>query len=237
MRLEVKNPCLWRARWKRSACDYRHHPVCRGYKAGNSCIHGYRCLCRQADGKSNLSARSKKKVRQGAVAMMRRRTKGFRISKLRSNEFCSIGKLKNWIERFGGTHLKILRMHLVQNWIRQRNKGNLEASSKKGEPHERNPCAPGFEEQPPEETSLQAGCTSKVARNLARKYASLGRTLICVLIFLWRCQRHRSAYVFLCILEVNAQCWARRIELRYNGYVEMVQKLNMRLTATGWQCK
>ena len=44
-------------------------------------------------------------------------------------------------------------------------------SVQKGEPHERNPCALGFEEQPPEKTSRQADCTSK-ARNLARKYAS-----------------------------------------------------------------
>ena len=42
-----------------SSCDYRHHPVCRGYKSGNVFVHGYRCLCPQADGKSNLSARSK----------------------------------------------------------------------------------------------------------------------------------------------------------------------------------
>ena len=49
------------ARWKISSCDYRHHPVCRGYKSGNRCIHGSRCLCRQADGKSKPSARSKDK--------------------------------------------------------------------------------------------------------------------------------------------------------------------------------
>ena len=51
----------------------------------------------------------------------------------------------------------------------------------KGEPHERNPCAPGVEEQPPEETSRQADCTSKVAWTLARKDASSSRTLNCVL--------------------------------------------------------
>ena len=39
------------ARWKRSSCDSRQHPVCRGYKSGNRCIHGYRCLHRPADGK------------------------------------------------------------------------------------------------------------------------------------------------------------------------------------------
>ena len=57
-----KNPCLWWARWKTSSCDYRQHPVCRGYKSGNRCIHGYCCLCGQADGKSNFSAKSGKKV-------------------------------------------------------------------------------------------------------------------------------------------------------------------------------
>ena len=29
-----KIPCLWLTRWKRSSCNYRHHPVCRGYKSG-----------------------------------------------------------------------------------------------------------------------------------------------------------------------------------------------------------
>ena len=40
----------------------------------------------------------------------------------------------------------------------------------KGEPHERNPCAPDFEDRTFEETSRQADCTSKVAWNLAWKY-------------------------------------------------------------------
>ena len=37
-------------------------------------------------------------------------------------------------------------------------------------------------------------------------------------ILLWRRQRHRSAYVYCVFGSVNAQCWARRFELRYNGY-------------------
>ena len=80
------------------------------------------------------------------------------------------------IERFGGTHLKFSG----STWFKiefGKEKGNLH----KGEPHERNPCASGFEEQPPEETSLQAGCTSKVVWNLARKFASSSRTLNYVL--------------------------------------------------------
>ena len=71
-------------------------------------------------------------------------------------------------------------MHLVRNTIRER-KTQSGGSIQKGEPHERNLCAPSLEEQPPEETSIQEDCDSKVAWNLARKYASLSRILNYVL--------------------------------------------------------
>ena len=32
LRPELKIPCLWKARWKRSSCDYWHHPVCCGIR-------------------------------------------------------------------------------------------------------------------------------------------------------------------------------------------------------------
>ena len=90
------------------------------------------------------------------------------------------GKLKYWDWTLRRDTPEILRMHLVQNWIREieRQAGGI---IQKCEPHERNPCAPSFEEQPPEETSRQADCDSKVARNLARNYASSSRTLNYVL--------------------------------------------------------
>ena len=52
-------------------------------------------------------------------------------------------------------------------------------------------------------------------------------------ILLWRRQRHRRPYVCYGFGSFNAQCWAKRITLRYNGYFEKVQKNHMRLTATG----
>ena len=81
LRLKPKMPCLLWARWKRSSCEYRHHPVCRCYKSGNRCICGYRCLCRQAwrwkeTQRSCYSERKKKRAR-------------LCISRLRSNEFHS----------------------------------------------------------------------------------------------------------------------------------------------------
>ena len=84
-------------------------------------------------------------------------------------------------------------------------------SGKKSEPHERNPCAPGVEEQPPEETSRQADCMSKVAWNLARKCASSNPTLNYVLFSLHNAEQGE-------------------IELRFNGWEG--PKPHKRLTAT-----
>ena len=57
-----------------------------------------------------------KKGTQGAVAILKGK-KGPRlsISELRSNEFYSTENWRIGIERFGGTHHEILRMHLVRN--------------------------------------------------------------------------------------------------------------------------
>ena len=53
------------------------------------------------------------------------------------------GKLKNWDWTLRRDTPEILRMHLVQNWIREsrRRSGGI---IQKGEPHERNPCAPSL---------------------------------------------------------------------------------------------
>ena len=127
-----------------------------------------------------------------------------------------------WIERFGGTHQKFLGCTWYETKSRDR-KGQSGGIIQKSEPRERNPCAPGFEEQPPEETSRQEGCTSKVAWHLARKYASSSRRQL-RFILLWRRQRHRRSYVCS-----GFECWAK---LRYSGYFEKVQNPHMRLTAT-----
>ena len=55
--------------------------------------------------------------------------------------------------------------------IRER-KRQSGAIIQKGELHERNPCAPTFEERTSEETSRQEECARNVVWNLTRKYAS-----------------------------------------------------------------
>ena len=64
------------------------------------------------------------------------------------------------------------QLHELVSLIAQSDNYSLRGQSggiiQKGEPHERNPCAPGLEEWTLEETSRQADCDSKVAWNLAR---------------------------------------------------------------------
>ena len=112
----AKIPCLWGANCKRSSRDYRHPPVCRNYKSGNGCIHGQRCHYRRADGKEKPSKRSKKDCTQGEQLPFWERIVQGCVSP-NSDPKKSIPR-KAWelrLERFGGTHHKILRTHLVRN--------------------------------------------------------------------------------------------------------------------------
>ena len=106
--------------------------MCRGYKSGNRCIHGYRCLFRHADGERKPSARSRSRYSRFSCYSDRKTKKRPRlcISRLRSNEFCSAESWRIGIERFGGTHLKFSGC----TWYKiefGKEKGNLEALSKK----------------------------------------------------------------------------------------------------------
>ena len=97
--------------------------------------------------------------------------------------------------------------------IRER-KGQSGSIVQKGAPHERNPCASSFEERTPEETSRQADCTSKVAWNLARKYASSSRTSDCVL---FSCEGARDTEDRMFIVDSGASMHGaeqERFELR-----------------------
>ena len=89
-------------------------------------------------------ARSRRKSTQGAVAILRQK-KGPRlcISKFRSKEVYSSEIWANEIERFGGTHHKILGTNVVRNSNSER-KGPPQGVVRKGQLHERNPCAPKF---------------------------------------------------------------------------------------------
>ena len=115
LRLELKS-LVCGAKCKLSSCNYRHPPVFRNYQSGNRCIHGNHCLFRHADGEEKPSKKSKKESTPGAFAILRDK-KGPTLctSKFRSKEVYFEESWANEIERFGGTHHKILRTHLVRN--------------------------------------------------------------------------------------------------------------------------
>ena len=99
--------------------------MCRDFKSGNRCIYGNYCLFRHADGEEKPSKRSKRESTQGAVAILKQRSPRLCISKFRSEEVYSTETWASQIERFGGTHHKILKTEFGTQ------KGHLEALSTK----------------------------------------------------------------------------------------------------------
>ena len=216
-----KIPCLWWARWKyrRVIIDITQCVVVASLETD-----AFMSIVTYFDNlmvRSNLSSRSRKECTQGVSCCSERKKK----KRPRSKVVCLkkqiqwilfTGKLKNWDWTLRQETPEMLRMHVVQNWIRER-KGQSGGIIQKGEPHERNLCAQ-FLERNTWGTSLQTDCTSKVAWK-----ASSSWTSTYVLFSLWRRQRHRSVNVYCVFGSFNAQYWAKRIEVRYNGYFEKVQ--------------
>ena len=117
-----------------------------------------------------------------------------------------------------------------RTWYEIRNrerKGPSRGVIQKSEPHERNPCAPMFEERTLEETSRQEDCARKAAWDLARKIFKL---------------KADDKATFYCPVEIKAPALVSRnteermfvldsgdaeqegFKLRCNGYFEMFQK-------------
>ena len=170
---KAKIPCLWEARCKGSSCDFRHPPVCRTYKSGHRCIHGNNCLCRHADGEEKPSKRSKSASTQGAGAILKEE----RVQGCVSQN--SVPK-KSVLRKAGQTRLNASPGHAIKfserTWYEipiRESKGPSRDVIQKGESHERNPCAPKFEERTLEETSRQEECARKAAKDLARKIYKL----------------------------------------------------------------
>ena len=110
--------CLLRARWKRSSCDYRHHPVCRGYKSGNRCFHGY------------PQREVEKKVLKKQLPFWGKKKSKVVYPKHSANEFHSTESWRIGIELFGGIHLKFSGCTWYEIEF-GKEKGNLEALSEK----------------------------------------------------------------------------------------------------------
>ena len=206
-----------RARWKISSCDYRHHPVCRGSKSGNTCIHGYRCLCRQADGKSNLSARSKRRYsRISCYAEKKKNVQG-----CVSQNSDPMNSILRKVEELG---LNASAGHTWNSW--DASGTTLNSGKKKAiwrhYPKRWTSWAKSLRARFWGTATWGNLTTSRLYQQgsveFGEKICKLKPNIKLRVILLWRRQRHRSAYVYCVFGSVNAQCWARRFELRYNGY-------------------
>ena len=153
LRWKLRILCLRLSRWKISSRNFRHHPVCRGYKSGNRCIHGYRCLYRH-DGEWKPSARPRRRYSRISCYSEKKKRPRLCIRRFWSKEFYSTESWRIGIERFGGTHLKFSGCTRYKVEFLKK-KVIWGPYSKKGEPRERNPCPLDFVDQPPKETSLQ----------------------------------------------------------------------------------
>ena len=124
-------PCLWEARCKRSTCNYRHHPVCHGYKSGNRCIYGHCCLRRHADGERKPSARSK--ISYSRISYCSEKEKD--VQGCASQNSDPMNSILRKVEELGlnasaGHTMKFLGCIWYETKIRER-KWHLEALSKK----------------------------------------------------------------------------------------------------------
>ena len=160
------SPATWAENPLSTVCDYRHHPVCRGYKQ----MHSWLLLLMST---SWWWEKPQREVKEQLLFWgKKKKSPRLCISTLSAKEFYSTESLRIGIVNASAGHtMKFSQCTWYETKIRERKRHSVEFVQK-GEPHERNPYAPSLEEQPPEETSWQAGCDSKTAWNLARKYAS-----------------------------------------------------------------
>ena len=189
-----------------------------------------KCLCRHADGEEKPTKRSKKESTQGAVAILKHGKVQGCISQ-NSQPKKSILRKAEQVRgtRFGGRTVKFSGRTWYEIRIRE-TKGPSLGIIQKGDTHERNPCAPKFEERTPEETSRQEDCARNAAWDLAKILSAQSRWWSYVS---FSCenkgtgaslQKHSRAYVCGWFGSFNAQAEQEGLKLRWTGYFEKIQK-------------
>ena len=160
--------------------------MCRCYRSESRCIYGNHCLFRHADGEEKPSKRSKKESTQGAVAILNHRKVQGCVSQ-KSDPKKSIQRRDEQVRgnASAGHTVKFSGRTWYEIRIRE-TKGPSLGIIQKSDTHERNPCAPRFEERTPEETSRQEDCARIAARNLAKTNFTSSKPMIKLrFTFLW----------------------------------------------------
>ena len=165
-----------------------------------------------------LTARSQSESTQGAVAILKEKKVQGWVSQNSDPKKSILRKAgQTRLDASAGHAKKFSGRTLYEIPIRER-KGPSRGVIQKGEPHERNPCAPKFEERTPEETSRQEECARKAAWNLARNIYKL-KNVDKATFYIpgqWKLKapvlvsQNRKNVCLWLIRELQCACWARR---------------------------
>ena len=145
--------------------------MCRDYKSESRRINVNNCLFRHVDGEEKPSKRSKSESTQGALAILKEKKVPGCVSQNSDPKKSILRKAGQTRLNASADTVKFSGRTWYEIQIRER-KGASRCVIQKGEPHERYPCAPKFEERTPEETSRQEECARKAVWDLAKKYVS-----------------------------------------------------------------
>ena len=144
---KIRILCKFLAKCKIPSRSYWHPPVCHTHTSHSGCKYGEKCQFRHNNAEETPSKKSKKGSAKGSVALLKKSPncgcasqdsypKKSILQKVRKKG--SNASAGHTVKFSGGT------WHQIK--IRER-KGPPRGTIQKCEPHERNPCAPRFEER------------------------------------------------------------------------------------------
>ena len=172
-----KIPCRYFLRGKCTSpsCNCWHPPVCLNYKSESRCTCGEKCRVRHVEADGQPSKKSKKSGCERISGLIKGVcTRVSCVSRFSSEKIHSAERKEIWYQITPSNSPRARWYHIK---TRER-KGPSRGVVHKCEPHERNPCAPRFEERTHDETVHQEKRARRVARDLAKSVVEAQKILI-----------------------------------------------------------
>ena len=167
-----------------SFCEKRHPPVCLFYKSENGCRFEEKCSCAHRRVEEQPGKRSKKNGDKSAVAMLKRHEQHQRTGRLVLDAYSSNTRQLGCVfqDMEPPTSSSILRkssniwkpircVKFIKAVVRHADTRGQNPSLGMicpGDPHQRNPNAPKFEDRSQEETEWQERCAREASSRLAK---------------------------------------------------------------------
>ena len=172
-----------------SFCEKWHPPECLFYKSENGCRFGEKCSYAQRQVEEQPSKRSKMNGDKSAVAMLKKNERHQRTGRPVLDAYSSntrqLGcvfqdmeppKSSSILRKSSSTRKPIQRVKFTKAVVRHadiRDQNPSLGMLCPGDPHQRNPNAPKFEDRSQEETEWQERCAREAAWRLAKNILKL----------------------------------------------------------------